>query len=348
LQKEREMEPQEILDVIELRRQENFDDVIKVKDVRAHVADDLMVYTVAGKKAGKTATAHYSRWAFTQLLNRFSIPVHFYDRSSPGLKNRIFSEHITSRHVTGKRKIERKLLYRFVPHITDDHHIVRAVLSDRYGIMDDHEVFPVVIEELQKEHEGHLNFATFAVDDNITRLFVEFEDCRRTYNNTEHVAGVLISNSEVGQGAIWIEPIVNIPAAHFADRRSLAAQGVNLRIIHRGEFNPERVQELVRQAREISQVGVVQLAEAWDNRVPMAQALSYAKDIDSMPKRLYDILEEEWSRDETIAKIEAAKKIMELAKSLPLFQRTPLEQAAGRMTGLFDNYQSRIAQIMAE
>jgi len=342
------IEAQSILDQIESKKESNFDDVIKVKDVRCHVADDRMVYTVAGKKAGKTAVAHYSRWAFTQLLNRFSIPVHFYDRSSMGLKNRIFAEHITSKHVTGKRKIEKKLLYRFVPHVQDENHKVRAVLSDRYGIMDDHEVFPVVIEELQKEHTEHLRFTSFVWDDNITRLFVEFDDCRRTYQNVEHVAGVLISNSEVGQGAVWIEPIVNIPAVHFADRRSLAAQGVNLRIIHRGDFNPEKVQELVRQAREIAQVGVVQLAEAWEEGLPMAQALSYAKDIDSMPKRLYDILEEEWSKDERIAKIEAARRIMALAKSLPLFQRTPMEQAAGRMTGLFNNYRSRIEQIMAE
>lgn len=341
------MEAQQILDEIATKREKNFDDMVKVKDVRCYVADKKLVYTASGKKVGKHTRLNYSRWSFTQLLSRFQVPVLFHDRSSMDLKNRMFAEHITGKHTTGKRKIERKLLYRFSPHLPDNPK-VRAVLSSGYGIMDDHEVFPVVLNTLQEEHPEHLNFSSFVWDDNLTRLFVEFDDCRRNYNNTEHVAGILISNSEVGQGAVWIEPIVSIPTAHFADRRSLAAQGVNMRIIHRGDFNPERVQEMVKQAREIAQVGLVQLAESWDVKLPMAQALSYAKDIDSMPKRIYDILEEEWSKDEMIAKIEAAKKIMELAKSLPLFQRTPLEQAAGRMTGLFNNYQSRIAQIMAE
>lgn len=348
------MDTESVLAQINEKKENYFDDILKVKDVRSHIADKKLIYTVSGKKAGKHTRLNYSRHAFVQLLNRFHVPTQFHDRSSIDLRNRIFGEHITSRHTTGKKKLERRLLYRFAPHFdwanrTEDSDLrVRAVLSSGYGIMDDHEVYPVVLKTLEEENPQHLDIRSFTWDDNLTRLFVEFTDCRRTYQNVEHVAGVLISNSEVGQGAVWIEPVVNIPTAHFVDRRSLAAQGVNLRIIHRGEFNAEKVKELVKQAREISQVGLVQLAESWSVKLPMAQALSYAKDIDSMPKRIYDILEEEWSKEETIAKAEAAKKIMELAKSLPLFQRTPLEQAAGRFTGLFDGYKSRIAQIMAE
>ena len=60
------------------------------------------------------------------------------------------------------------------------------------------------------------------------------------------------------------------------------------------------------------------------------------------------ILHEEWEHEEDLKQATVASAILDMAQQLPLFQRAKVEQAAGRIVGLFENYVSRIAQIDEE
>jgi len=122
---------------------------------------------------------------------------------------------------------------------------------------------------------------------------------------------------------------------------------VKTRIIHKGSVKEETVISMVKQAKEIAQVGVVQAAEAWNNRIDAAKAIELFK-LAEPPTRLLDILEDEWEQEERIVRAQAARRILELAQTLPLFERQSLETTAGRMMGLFDGYKSRMDEIMKE
>lgn len=289
---------------------------------------------------GNDQPLEFTRSAFSQMLNRRRVPVAFYDRCSHNLQAMIFNEHVR----TGP-----DLLLRMLKDEADqeprDASMVRAVLSDKYGIVDDHEVFPVVLEALYGQD---IMIRTFGYDDRITQLLIEFVDAQVNFRDQNHVAGLLVSNSETGHSAIWCEPVVTIPSCSFVNRGSLRKQGVDCRVVHRGTIESARIRAMALQAKEIAQVGIVQLAEAWDQRITAAYALQFAKGIDSLPKRMFDILKEEWEAEEEIIKAEAARRIILMAQELPLFQRIQTEQATGQLLGLFNNYKARMSAIMDE
>jgi len=284
----------------------------------------------------------FSRWAQTQLWNRARVPVQFYDRCSRSLQEKIFNEHIP--------KTKGTLLLRRVPKEdnlpTDTVIHVRAVLTDSYGIIDDDQVFTVALDTLAEQ--GVELFRRFEYDDHITRLFVDFPDTQIVYHGIEHQAGLLISNSETGHSSVWIEPSVHIPSCHFVSRSVLKGQGVECRVVHRGELSNERLKAMVLKAKEVAQVGLVQIAEAWDQMLPIARVLSFTRTMDAMPDRIREILEENWSHQEEISKVIAAREIILAVQDLPLFQRLQIEQAAGGFIGIFQNYQTRLTQIMEE
>ena len=327
---------------IELQRELKSDQYIDAENVCIeqvpHAIDEKEpIRHYNGKDVNETF--EFSRSAFGQLVNRVKVPLQFYDRCPKHLQVAIF-DHF----VTGKK--DTQFLLRNIDVGNEDRTNVRAVLSDKYGIIDDHQVFPVVLEALADDVETEI--VHFVYDDKVSQLLIHFTDTDTHYQGTDMVAGLLVSNSETGHGAVWLEPVVTIPTCSFVNRRALRAQKVDMRIVHKGDVDPQRIKDMARQAKEIAQVGIVQVAEAWEAKVKVAHALSYAKGIDGLPKRLYDILEEEWSKEEELIKAEVARRIMLMAKELPLFKSIPVQQSAGQFLGLYNTYKSRIGQIMEE
>jgi hypothetical protein len=318
------------------------DRIIAMKSLHAALLPDGDSSTLKYYGGNPELEIEYSRWAETQLFNRAKVPTQFYDRCSKELKQSIFNEHVP--------RTDTKLLMRRAPNATnrldDTRLVIRAVLTDSYGVIDDSQIFPVVLDTLA-EQSVEL-FRKFEWDDHITRLFVDFEDANATYQNVKHIAGMVISNSETGHSSVWIEPSVNIPNCHFVNRSILKGQGFNCRIVHRGEVDNKQLKNMVLKAKEIAQVGVVQIAEAWDEMLPRARFLSFTKQMEVMPNRIKLALEEQWMHQEDMSKAAAARDIILAVKDMPLFQRLQIEQETGSFIGLFSNYQSRMDAVLEE
>lgn len=306
-----------------------YDLTVEPKDFRADMAmmSGPLHYYVGDKEVAFTDSA------LGQFLNKVQIPKLFYQRCPDYLK---------LMNITHFNSVHRfNYLFRM-----EEDSTVRAALSDSYGIIDDKDLFPILFDILNSREDVVLR--RFEQDSFITQLAVDFADCRGEHNGTEYVAGLLVTNSETGHSAVWVEPIVHIPNCSFVSRRLLKRQGVDCRIIHRGNFPRERVAPLITQAKEIAQIGITQLAEAFQQPIQTERAINFARNMDSFPNRFVQILEEEWAEEENLIKAEAARRMLLLAQELPLFQRIQVEQDTGKFIGLFDNYKSRFSDIMEE
>jgi hypothetical protein len=219
-------------------------------------------------------------------------------------------------------------------------------MSDGYTLMDDDQLYPVVTEALAAENIT--NYSVLEYDDHITRLMIKFNDAQGMFQNMEHTAGMVITNSETGHSAVWIEPAVFAGGYSWMNHNALRQQDMKCRLIHRGEISTDKIREMIKQAKEISQVGIVQLAEAWTERVTGPQAVALVKSFDVMPVRLQSIFEEQMEHIVDIEKANVAQQILKLAQELPLFARISIEQGCGQFLDLFSNFQQRMIDIQNE
>jgi hypothetical protein len=223
---------------------------------------------------------------------------------------------------------------------------VRAVLSSTYSIFDDSELFPMLISQL--ESDDNINYLLYEYDDQITRLHIKFNNTERDHEEITYSAGMIITNSEVGLSSIWVEPVVYRNDLIYTNRGTLLKQDVQLKMVHRGEIDRERVTNAFSRSSRIAQVGIVQLIEAFQIKIEPEYALSLIQNIPEFPNRMALILYEEWEHEEDLKKADIATAILQMAQTLPLFQKIKIEQTAGKIIGLFDRYEFRMAQILEE
>ena len=293
---------------------------------------------------GVNEANHFSltNWALTQLCEQGKVPLAFYNRCTNPLKASIYNEHVA--------RLDKTMRFRRIcdPNnkAEDPLYTIRAVMSDGYTLMDDDMLYPVVTEALAAENIT--NYSLLEYDDHITRLMIRFSDAQGTFQNMEHTAGMVVTNSETGHSAVWVEPAVFANGYTWMNHNALRQQDMKCRLIHRGEISPDKIREMIQQAKKISQVGVVQLAEAWNERVTGPQVVALMKSFDVMPVRLQSIFEEQMEHIVDIEKANVAQQILKLAQELPLFSRIQVEQSVGSFIGLFSNVQVRMISIMEE
>jgi len=314
-------------------------------------------------------TAEFSTHAFSQLLTRVKLSSHYWRRLEGWEAHQLmvdnfnFCNEATANEIAGqKRNNEPNYLFRLNPSSpieeaeegeeqTSYNTPVRAILSASYSVFDDDQLFPILMNEL--DQDDNVSYSLYEYDDHITRLHIRFNNTQIIHNegeNTEvtYSAGMIISNSEVGCSSIWIEPVVYRNDVLFVNRSSLTKQNVDMKIVHRGNIDSERILQMLVTCSEIAQVGIVQLEEAFNTKIDPKYALTYMQTILEFPNRMAQILHEEWEHEEDLKQAQVASAILDMAQTLPLFQRTKVEQAAGKMIGLFDNYQSRMEQIFED
>lgn len=321
---------EEVLNAIAQEAEFNFDRNVHSNNIYATGVEELLVRSVTAPKFTFTSPA------WQQMLNKIRVPKQFFDRCPLSIQENIFN------HFVGQYDKEFLLRCR---HTEDVGLHIRAVLSDRYGIVDNHQVFPRVFEAL-----GDTEYAIrcFTADDYITELHLDFTDCTVTHNNQVYTAGLIVTNSETGHSSIWTEPVVHGFGLTFADRSILKRQGVDCRIVHRGNLDMERIAASITQYRDIAQVGIVQVLEAHQEMISRDHALRFIENIQGFSKKFVGVLEANWAEVEDLSRMEVARQIMEAASELPLFQRTQVVQQASRITGIFKNYRSRMQSILEE
>ncbi len=141
--------------------------------------------------------------AHRQIGSRLGIPAKYYDRlqaEAPSLLDANVNYWFQS-------KPERRLLRTFTNHGLWDSHMVRAFLSDRYRRRDNDEVAEAVLPILGEIPD--VQFVSSELTD--TRLYIKAVAPRvegEVSRGDVVQAGVVIRNSEVGHGALVVQPLV--------------------------------------------------------------------------------------------------------------------------------------------
>ena len=101
----------------------------------------------------------------------------------------------------------------------------------------------------------------------MTRLHIKFNDTERIYEENTYHAGMIITNSEVGISSVWIEPSVYKEDLLYTNRDSLKKQNVQMKIVHRGDINTDRISGILSNCSQIAQIGVIQLIESLQQEI---------------------------------------------------------------------------------
>jgi len=137
-----------------------------------------------------------TEWAHLQLAEKLGIPKKYYDRMRNEGKIELLAENINA-WIKGK---EKRLI-----RILDGR--IRAVLSDRYRIMDNYDLVFLALEEFKRKETVEI----YRIDLTETMLYLKTIDRTLTEEIREgdiiH-GGLIIRNSEVGASSFRVEPFL--------------------------------------------------------------------------------------------------------------------------------------------
>jgi hypothetical protein len=179
--------------VEELKRQK-----MNILDI---IAEDEHIYAIPDENYGlvlgvyKTGKWPLTEWAHSQLAEKTGIPKKYYDRMLEAEEFELLAENINTWLRDGKRLIR----------ILDGK--VRAILSDRYRIIDNYDLVFLALDEFQKKETIEIH----RIDLTETMLYVKAIDRTLTETIKEEdivYGGLVIINSEVGASALRIEPFI--------------------------------------------------------------------------------------------------------------------------------------------
>lgn len=285
----------------------------------------------------------FSSSAFSQFLTKLKVPIDFYKRCPLFLRTLIIPTF----------NKDKKFLMRYESRLNSSVANIdwcRAVLSDQYTTnYDDHLTFPPILNVVDNDETLSIN--KFNRYGEITRLELGIKDAATTYNNTYLSAHVLITNSETGHSSLWIEPAIRLHSStgFLLGNRHLFFKANNLpRLIHRGVgVNHDRILELLKEAKEAAQIGIVQYIEASEVVVPVQRVEKLIQESNVIPNRFISILRRKWNKEE-VTQQEAALEILRLAATLPILSIIQVEQHVGRWIGIFKDYKKRRESLQEE
>lgn len=337
----------DILTSLIVKQNHCLDKVIQGKNVVAKIQNkDTIVYNV--NIDNKIYPISFKTLALQQILSKIGVSTAFYNKCPVFLQKDIFNYFMSLEH-------EKDFFFRFfgwldVNDELKDHLIhARAVLSSGYSAIDDYVLFPKVLDVLSKTTKiEDCKFTNFEISDQVTRVIVLFQDCVLAFDNKEYSAGLSIVNSETGQSSVWIEPVILHNGFVIYNRASLQKQQVPCRIVHRGTQTFDKLDELISKSKQIAQVGLVQFIESLQEKISREQAMQYVKNIEALPSRFQLLFEDQWKNEQELSRAEVTLTILKAAQELPLFQRIQVEQQAGIVSKLFNNFESRISSILED
>jgi hypothetical protein len=135
-------------------------------------------------------------WAHGQLADKLGIPRKYYQRMMDSGKLRLLADNVNAWLGEGERRLIRILDGR-----------IRAILSDRYRVMDNYDLVFLALDEFKKREAVEI----YRVDLTETMLYLKAID--RTLvdsvgNGDIVYGGLIIRNSEVGASALRVEPFI--------------------------------------------------------------------------------------------------------------------------------------------
>jgi hypothetical protein len=330
-----------ILSSIQNFKDQCFDLQVSSETLGAYVQDnkvEFFPYVVKDSKIEFNDKVVPDWSAEGQFLSRLKIPISFFHRCPRKIQTPILECF----------NIHKNFLLRCIKDEEDDTDKCRAVLTSMYTTnYDNYLIFPVILDELKDED---LIVKSFLQTDHITRLEVKFTGMEVSHKGETVEAGLMITNSETGHSAIWIEPIIVINKHYILGNRSELRGNMSYsRLIHKGEgVKPEKIAAAIKEAKEVAQVGVIQYLQAVEEEVSPRRAINFINSIAAVPKRFTNLLEEQWKDEEKIKKLTVAKELLKAAEELPILNKITIEQSTGRWLDLFGNYTQRLMNIQED
>ena len=136
-----------------------------------------------------------TEWAHQQLANKTDIPMRYYNRIREAQRFELLAENANA----WIKEKERRLI-----RILDGN--VRAILSDRYRPMDNHDLLFAALDEF-KQHGVDIHRCDLT-EQYMYMKVVQPHEIREIKENDKVVPGLILSNSEVGAGSFKVEPFI--------------------------------------------------------------------------------------------------------------------------------------------
>ena len=200
------MKLMDLAEELERQRESRMDVIVPSTEIFAQpTVDDVNLnFLVPTEDGNKMDVMPLSDWAHSQVAGKLDIPLKYYKRmrtQAPDLLARNINEWMPTpnKELISNPK-NRKLLLR-----TLDGE-VRAVLSDRYKILDNHDLLLKSLEEF-REVGAELHRADLTTNHMYIKATVPHTVAEIRKGDTV-VPGVIIQNSEVGAGAFKVMPFM--------------------------------------------------------------------------------------------------------------------------------------------
>jgi hypothetical protein len=224
-----------------------------------------------------------TEWAHGQLADKVGIPRRYYERMRNSGKSWLLAENVNA--WLGER--ERRLI-----RILDGK--IRAILSDRYRMMDNYDIVFLALDEFKRRETVEI----YRIDLTETMLYLKAIDRTLAESIREEdvvYGGIIIRNSEVGASALRIEPFIlrrvcgnglilqqSLKKIHLGrqtleigeidwsdETRELEDRAIwsKVRDIIRATFDRQVFQSWIRKLRESTQVKIEKPIEAVENIV---------------------------------------------------------------------------------
>lgn len=195
----------ELINELERQKTNRYDIVVPSENLIA-IKEGNTVWLDVPQPDGTTKRHGITDWAHSQISDKTQIPKRYYDRMKDEGKLDLLADNIN----TWLPKKEKRLV-----RILDNN--VRALLSDRYRVIDNYDVFDATLVELGNVAKKGITPVIQRADITETKLYIKATSPELTgevfhyQGKTEPVhGGIIISNSEVGNGAFRVEPFINV------------------------------------------------------------------------------------------------------------------------------------------
>lgn len=186
----------ELANELERQKESRIDVIVDSKTVTAIPSEEdiRFAFGIPTEHGTEPNMMKLTDWAHSQVSNKLAIPKKYYDRmrqEAPDLLSININQWMPDKNKVMIRTLDGN---------------IRAVLSDRYKIMDNHDLLLSCLEEF-RNMGAELHRADLTENHMYIKAIVPHTREQITSNDTV-VPGVIIQNSEVGSGAFRVQPFM--------------------------------------------------------------------------------------------------------------------------------------------
>ena len=181
-----------LIEELERQKKNSLDLIVESSSLKA-VADEKCGVRLVIPEYGQFPLTD---WAHGQLADKLGIPRRYYEKMRETGKTELLAENVNAWLDVRERRLIR---------ILDGK--IRAILSDRYRIMDNYDIIFLALDEFKKKETVEI----FRIDLTETMLYLKAIDRTLTASIRQEdivYGGIVIRNSEVGASALRVEPFI--------------------------------------------------------------------------------------------------------------------------------------------